>query len=420
MNQNIYDARLQHHLRKKIGTLPYNQQLQLKGLKLCNTVVSPKFSTVFLLRNSAGEATFHGQVSCKNPWACPHCSSIIMKNYAKEIGAAIDALKDKYFGFMVTLTIPHDVNQSCRDVTDILYKTWRVAFANAFSKRSTVSGAIRYSSPINKFCVDNDIVHYVRCAEYTWSKKNGWHPHFHCIFWTPRKNKDNILKYEESIRDYWMSSFDKVIDKTDYKESYKKYLKTINYANELRGGDSNGLWISKKDEKIAESLSSEYLAGWGADSELTGNFKKSASHNGHLTPYQILEQAANGDNFMSDLYIEFALQVTRKPVHHRVNFDKKGLKKIIKDYINKVGYQEFLAKKNATWEVVAFFTSEQWRKLCELDKNSPILSNILWITANKKELLEDFLESFEIKLAKCVHPLAANVENMYNKVTETA
>lgn len=414
--QAVLDARLQHWLKRKISNLPIDQQIQLKNIKLCGSKTIPEKmgAAVFVLRNkNRQDSTLFGQLTCKNPWACPHCSAVRMNHYAKEIAAALDALKSTHFGFMTTFTIPHLKFQSCRQVTDILYKTWRKFTLNSTSNRKTTDGKIRWSSPFHKFRAENEIKHHVRAAEYTYGN-NGWHPHFHVIFWTPRKYKDRILSYENSIKNFWIKCFCSVIKEYNFDEITEKYF--INQINIEYG--SKSLYISKNGQEIAESTSSEYLCGWGTDKELTGNRQKKASHNNHLTPYQILELATNGDQEMADLYIEFALQVTRKPVKHRVDFSQSGLKKIIKDYINTEGYKSVINKKKADeWEVVCWFTSQQWCELCAENYNSPIISNILYLAAiNRRDLLVGFLESFNIKLAKCAHfeSLANHVENIFN------
>lgn len=424
MNSEILDARLHHWLRKKIGELPISQQIQLKNLKNCGktAMIQPQSTpAVFLLRNNRNEARLFGQVTCKNTWACPHCSTVRMQKYAKIIGAAIESMKLNYHqrACMITFTVPHLRFQSCREVTDILYKTWTAVFQNAHSRRKTKNGdSIRSSSPANKFFSENEIRHYVRVAEYTWGA-NGWHPHFHCLFWFPEKYLDNILSFEQSIQAFWTKKFKEVVSKY-YKnrDEFNAIQKLHDIADDDYAGKQDIVWISKgKDGKIMPVESADYIAGWGADNELTGNYRKNASNEGHYTPYQILEMAADGNKQMEDLYVEFMLQVTRKPVHHRINFSKTGILKIAKIYMNTVGFEQLLKKKSAEWEVVAWFNQEQWSEICHLDLLSPFISNILYLAAiNRRDLLSDFLENFGIKLAKCPHFHQQHVENIFNNV----
>lgn len=418
--QDVLDERLHHFLRAEIRKLPINQQMQLKNLKMCGTTVMHGQigvqPAVFLLRNNRNEAKFFGQNTCKNPWACPHCASIRMAKYGKEVGAAIDALWETHAAFMVTFTIPHLRYQSCREVTDILYLTWHDFFANAFADRG------RAHTILNKFIIQHEIKHYVRCAEYTYGK-NGWHPHFHVLFFTPLKYaNDEILQWQNELNQRWLTCAKRVAEK--YWQKNNMYTEGQSLKQRLDmlfvwSGDKNpALKISTtQDNHFLRANSSDYICGWGSDKELTGNRQKIASNPEHLTPYQILSAAADGDKNMRDLYIEFALQVTRKPVHHRVNFSKTGLKAIIQQHLNSVGYKEFMKKKQAEWELVCWFTQQQWQELSLKDTHAPVFSNILYLAAiNKKDLLIDYLASLDIELVKSAHLHGQHVLNIFNNV----
>ena len=421
MNQEILDYRLQHYLRTVIDKLPINQQIQLKNISKCNQRLIHQNGVepgVFLLTNNNGQARFFGQVTCKNPWACPTCSAKMMAKYSAEIAIALDLLRtENYFGFMMTFTIPHARFMSCRETTDILYRTWRVCFQKGRS------GNIRNSNkrwqPFINFLRDLEIKHRVRCAEYTWGE-NGWHPHFHAIFWVKRNRINEVLQYESQLNEYWIKTC---------KEQTLKYWQ----ENNLHGSadahadlfkryttfnkEYQSVTISKRNQKIAESLSSDYIAGWGANKELTGNYRKEASHENHFTPYQILEKAADGNEKMQKLYIEFMLQVTKKPVHHRVDFSQSGLKAKIKLWKKTQQYKECIKKnkqERGRWVVACWFTKQQWLEIFELNRYSPILSNLLWLAANKKELLEEFLNAFNIKLTKRRHLHTDFVEKIFN------
>ena len=425
MNTEIQDARLHHYLRNVIRSLSPAEQIRLKNIKLCGTraIIQPgAVPAVFLLRNNRDEARFFGQVTCKNTWCCPHCSAVRMQKYGKEIAAAIDYMETQnHHGFMFTFTIPHYRFQSCREVTDMLYQTWQLAFANCFAKRKNPDGSIRWNNAFNKFMVENEIKHYVRVAEYTWGE-NGWHPHFHCIFWTHKKHWNKILDYEPELLHRWQEAFKTVLANHNKKRRNPYDEKTIaHFHRQLQAANDIGkpaIYISRYKENYPLIVrSSDYIAGWGAEKELTGNKRKEASHSDHYTPYQILNEAANGNIDMRELYIEFMLQVTRKPVHHRVNFSKTGIKQLAAKYAQTVQSQEFSKKKSAEWEVVAWFPSEQWQHLCQLDTESPILSNILFLASiNRRDLLNEFLQAFGVKLVKSAHFHAKHIENIFNNV----
>lgn len=411
------DYRLQHYLRSIIGELPYSQQLQLKTISLCNVNLVPHSAHlnypdgVFLaVSKNHDKAKFIGQITCKNPYVCPHCSAVRMAHYASKIGSAIDMYKEKgLFGFMVTFTIPHLSFQHCNEVVDVLHNAWRSTFANAYARRKSKSkgNECKFSSPVNKFFIDCDVKNYVRVSEATFGK-NGWHPHFHCIFWVPKNKADLVLNYEKDLEKHWQKNVLKAYkqywevknlhaDKRDYLYNYiKKDLENIN---------GRAVFISKtREQKVLESLSSDYISGWGANAELTGNVRKEASHNCHYTPHQILELAADHKSapFLEnpkDTFIEFALAMTRKPVHQRVKWSKP-INKDLAIYRNTNGYKEAMRKKKESpdWRVVAFFSKEQWSSICIEDRSSPIISNIIYLAKHHEDLLADFLRSFGIDM----------------------
>lgn len=409
----VYDHYLQHWLRKFIKTLPYNERLQLRNLALCNKITMQE-RPVFLLSNGKS-SLFFGQVTCKNSFACPCCSARIMAKTRTDIACCLDSLKEDYYAFMVTFALPHLKFMSCKETTDILYDTWRSCFINKNKNRKNPDGSFRPTSPINSWYHDNEITYNVRVSEYTWGE-NGWNPHFHVLFWVPRKYSEQVYQMETEIEKYWIKTAER---KT--KEYWQK--------NNLHGDSENQakllqqvFWARSAGYSVKfskyEAKSSDYICGWGADSELTGNYQKQASHENHYTPYQILEKAANGDEEFAQLYREFMLNVTRKPVHRRKEFSK-GLLQIAIKFKNTKAFKEVIKKKDAQkteWKVVWWFSAEQWRELCDLNYNSPILSNILWLAAHHPLLLSEYLSVYGISAPKYQHLWQESVEKVFNNV----
>lgn len=416
MNSEVLDYRLQHTLRAMIDKLPPSQQIQLKNLKLCNTKTIPQLGVepaVFLLRregHNGGEGKFYGQATCKNPWACPHCSAKIMRKYAIRIGACLDALHDKYFAFMVTFTIPHYRFMSCKETTDILYNTWRYFHIHNFRGTNT------HGHVFNAFYHSIKIKYRVRACEYTWGK-NGWHPHFHVIYWCEKEHKDEILNWQKELNEFWT--------KTAVREANKYWEKNELHTEAQRQtifSEVNDKWpclkiSTDKDGQILRVTSSEYMCGWGADKELTGNYQKEASHDGHYTPYQILDKASHGDEEMKKLYIEYMLNVTRKPVHHRVDFSS-GMVEIAKVQMQTQAYKDYIIQKKTgttEWRVLYWFSPSQWSEICYRNRFSPVISNLAYLAAiNRKDLIEEYLIYLEVPLTTRQHHLYTHIEKMFN------
>lgn len=387
LDNECYDTHLQHFLQKKIAELPMNEQLVLKNIKLCNKRITPNIDGIYILRNSNHHTRFFGQCTCKNSFVCPVCSARIMKRHRTDIGVALDTLHEQgYHALMITLAIPHLAFQSCKEVQDILYKSLRYAFTNKNTRRPG-----KWCSPINKFWVECDIEYYVRVSEFTYGK-NGFNPHFHMLVWT-KQNVENLLPYQEEVEKYWIKrvkQFTKQWQMQNGCYDEKRF-------NAIFAFEDAGYSVKFSDH---EAFSSEYLTGWGSNSELTGNVQKKASHSGHYTPYQILTMAEHNEKYW-EVYRQFAVNVCRKPVHRRVEYSK-GLKQIIAQAKNTEGYTEIVRKKKevADWVIVGWLSKNAWYEICELNKSFPIMANILYLAKENEHILEEYLAFYGITISK--------------------
>ena len=414
---------LQSWLKREIAKLPLEQQLTLKSLKMCARNVLPSNITpsgqsgVFLLSNGV-EAKFFGHITCKNTWCCPICTARVMEKRRQRIAAALDALGSKYFAFSVTFTIPHLRFQSCHEVTDLLYETWK-----RFNNMKSLKGKrakTQFVEPVQAFF--KNIKYYVRVAEYTWGK-NGWHPHFHMIFWTDFKSAETIAQLQSALQKTWNNEFANTAKcywtRNNLDRDINKFIDCINHAA-LHGTSESVNFSTNPDGSLFRVKSSDYISGWGGDSEATGNVQKKASHAGHYTPWQILELAEHDESF-AKLYIEFCLEVC-KYVHQRTAYSK-GLNKIIDLHIQTVGYESVIKKNASTkslqWRVVCWFTREQWSLLCS---KHDALSNILYLAksatynSENEMTLFDYIisEIGEVYLPDQNH-LSNLVEQMFNQ-----
>ena len=284
---DILDYHLQHKLRRFIGRLPKDQQDKLKSLHLCNKYIRPRRDAVYLLVSNKGHARFYGQSTCKNPFACPVCSAKMMEHYRARIDVAIKILRPQWFGFMAAFTIPHLQFMSCRETMDILRETWTYC-------RQTYDRS--HGHVFDEWKKATGLKHIVKVMEHTWSKRAGWHPHYHMLLWVPRGKEQEAGDWEAKLNEFWLKTAKKktlkywqkhklhtfILDKYG---SYEPVIERMFNARVLQ----KGVYFSRdEDGNLREIDRSSYLCGWGADSEVTGNVRKQASHKVHMTPYQIL------------------------------------------------------------------------------------------------------------------------------------
>lgn len=433
MIDEISDTRLQSLLKKKIAQRPDDIKL-LKSIYYCGSKVAHALGAepgVFVLANDK-TAKFFGQTSCKNAWACPVCSARQMAQYATEIATAIDALaKPKYnqTAFMLTLTIPHTRGMTCYESTEIIYNAWK-----KFIVRGNHNLKIQWKArdTFATFCEETGCKHRVRVAEYTWGE-HGWHPHFHCLFWVDNDKFHLVKGWQEEFQQRWLTlvkretlrMWNKLFP--DKKDDNKTRLRIM---YERLNEESKAAYISvdKKGEVIKQK-SSNYICGWAADREVTGNVRNKATKEGHYTPHQILELAQSATTTEErekwlNIYMEYA-RATRQEKHRRINFSaRSGIKQIIEEYMKTSDYEKTL-KKNITarnenvglWRVVYWFSEEQWSYISTLDAQGAtikfqILSNAA--RANARSAIDKILESYDIKRTDRKHHLERHVEDLFN------
>lgn len=439
----IYDTRLQAYLRQEIKKEPFATQHLLRNLLHCGSKVNRavgQVPAVFVLAGGKGESKIWGVNTCKNTWACPVCSARKMQGYGRDIATAIDALKNlkKQRPIMLTFTILHTRRMSCQETTDILYNTWKRFNArgnkNIVSKRTRQKAGEKWledsktwkgNDAFASFCEEFNCTYRVRVGEYTWGE-NGWHPHFHALFWIDENKLDKVGEWEEILRQRWNQL--RQVETLKYWNKKNPDLKEKNKARcecmykNSADDQSNGFWISKEKAtgKVRFCESSDYLAGWGADKEVTGNCRKQATAEGHFTPYQILERAEN-DPQMRDLYIEFCIATT-KMHHKRINFSI-GMRAIIKQWQNTVGFTEFLKKKQmagrTVWRVVCWFREQSWLNLlCDGEEMQvPHVSNILYLAklADGATLIKEYCSSRGIVAETAKHKFSDYLESLMNE-----
>lgn len=422
---DVLDYQAQHYLRRFIRRLGSDQQRQLKTLYYCGQKINlhyrdyldGKQRLAFLLTDNAGHARFHGESHCRNPWCCPVCSAKEMERYREKIASAIDMMKAKgYFGFMATFTVAHHFGMSFRMTADILYNTWSYFRKKNFNKKF---------HPFQLFCEDTGMQDWVRVCESTFSRKSSWHPHFHCIFWVKREDAHKVLAWEAKLNEFWIKVAKRETLKYWQKCNHMNFFKDENHKSEdaikridtLYGMSTEKAIFFSKDKQgsLLEATSANYSTGWTMDREVTGNVRKQASHAQHETPYQILCRAMSGDVEAERIYMRYCLDVTRKPVHHRVNFSKNGFSARVEKYHKaQLTRRSELLEKKSTWEVVAYFDEAQWYELSCLDRDAPVFANMLYLAAHYKYLLGDYLDSLGIKLMDYKPQEALELEDRFN------
>lgn len=463
MTEEISDNRLKTFFQKWL--IKHSDEYYLPNLKMCGSQIIKQMGAtpaVFVLHNQNTDQTkFYGNTSCHSAWACPKCTAEVMAKKAAQIACGIDALKKLHHqsAIMITFTIPHTANMTCKESFQILLNTWRdfskggnraynsrqnYTLKNDLGKRGKKGGALgvgekgtiktyfKGRNPYGAFRSELGIIHNVRVYEFTHGK-NAWHPHIHALFWIPDKNFKKVLNYEQELLDYWWHCTKKEAKKFWStrlpKEKLDDFIETV-YADWKKTPDTHkSLYISKdpyNPTKARRVSSSWYIAGWGGDREVTGNYQQKASHNGNMTPFQIINKAFESSGEEREeylrLYAEYA-QTTYK--HRRCEFSKSGITKIINEFKQNIEYKETHKKKDTPkWEIVYWFNERQWKEILLMERISGhyIRDDILELARapNAKKLINMFLENYNISTNDLIHKQSSIIEDKLNKIYDTS
>ena len=449
MDENILNSKLLKTLQKKIAQNPHDAKL-MKSILYCGSRVIHQVGmqpAVFVLKNDT-DAKLFGVAHCNNTWVCPVCSARKMAKYASEIASAIDALKTWHnqVACMITFTVPHTRGMSCRETTEILFNAWKdfIVHGNKNSqakyyandgendkfkhgKRKAMKiSAKKLKDPFAEFCETFNCKHRVRVGEYTWGAQ-GWHPHFHCLFWVDADKLQQVRDWQETLNDRWYTLTKRHTIRQWNKLYPDQKEKNIARANimydRMDTENSKGVYISvDADGKVIEQKSSQYLCGWGADKELTGNYQLKASHPDHMTPTQLLEKyrETNDDKWL-DIFMEMA-RTTREKKRRRVMFStQSGIKQIIAKWRQTNTYIESLKKKaidmaskNGQWRLVYWFNEQQWSQIFFHPNNlvTQILERARLPDAKKQ--IDDLLIQHGIPPQTKEHRAAQFIENLFS------
>jgi len=113
-------------------------------------------------------SSLQGVALCSSPWVCPVCSPRIGIARAAAMEPQAAALTEQGFSaWLVTLTVSHSREERLSDLFDCFQKAWS----------SMTAG--RSVSLLRTRC---NGLEYVRGYDATYSRRNGWHLHFHLVF----------------------------------------------------------------------------------------------------------------------------------------------------------------------------------------------------------------------------------------------
>ena len=247
-----------HRLRRVSGELLGGEHRTAKcGCTRCAEVVTVN-------ANAYGKAGFKGVSTCGSIWTCPVCASKIAARRSVEVQELAKAHQSAGFSvYMATFTINHGLGDDVRGLRTTLSECW---------DQMTRSGSMKRLK--DRF----NIIGFVRALEVTHGQ-HGWHPHLHVLWFT--KNLDQ--SEEKQVADTLFERWETVMAKRGHEVS-------------------RGAFDFVKADDAATAA--EYVSKWGAGTEIAKGAEKLGR--GSRSPWQLLDDAAHGDEWAGRLFADYA------------------------------------------------------------------------------------------------------------------
>lgn len=214
---------------------------------------------------------------CSDVWTCPVCASLIQTRRADEVQTAVDWATDNgYKTVMVTFTASHTVRYTLNDFGTKLQK--------AYEKMHNQLRHYRKKYEVGS----------IKSVEFTYSQKNGWHKHFHVIYFF--KSDTDIDNYFAKIKKSWehqcldiglLESSDKAI--ADFRR--------------------HGCTLTTNIDDAIATYANKSANDWRISDEMTKSVLKIGKSVEHMSPFQLLVNIGLGNNrdHLIDKFIEYML-----------------------------------------------------------------------------------------------------------------
>lgn len=236
-----------------------------------------------------GKIFMKGQFICSSVWTCPVCSKSITEGRKDDIQKAFISHRVQGGGvyrieenkiitdnetnngiYMFTLTIPHYKKDNLKELM------------------LNIRNAVKYfkeSRAYTKALKEYGYIGEIRALEVTWCEENGWHPHFHSVFFFNQLLTDLDIQYlKNTLLPVWQNAC--------VKAGLKKPNKT------------HGLDIQDGSQAL------NYVNKWGIENELA-KWTSKRGKNGSISPFQILDlynetNIQEKKDFLRALFNEYA------------------------------------------------------------------------------------------------------------------
>lgn len=285
-------------------------------------------NNVPIYKSKDHDAAHYGNLqTCSSVWQCPVCAARISERRREELKHAIAQADQAGSVSLVTLTFSHKRTDQLARLKTCITK----AYSSMTEQRA-------YKTLLSDF----EIYGTVRAFEVTWSEANGWHPHFHVLWFSERTlTAEDHVTIRDRLYKFWRAAATK---------------HNLGAPSEERGVDVRG------GEHAAK-----YGAKWGLEQEMTKGHMKAGKGNS-CTPFDLLGIYADEDcKRAGALFAEFA-RVFKGARQLRWS---KGLKERFE--ITTLSDQDINTAQEDEAILLARLSLKDWKLVCRAEARGALL-----------------------------------------------
>lgn len=289
--------------------------------------------------NKTGKAHFNNLAVCGSVHICPTCRARLDSRRSEELQGAIDMHMSQTGGdvIMGTFTVPHGLGDDLSTILRLLKKTY-----SGFKELRGVKN-VRIDIGEKKYGSFST-------TEFTWSGRNGWHPHIHVLFFV--KPNVDIKEVQKVLSLAWQKY---CVKKNLGEPSLERgvHLQSgKDYADRLASYMSKGSDVKAANDK-----------NWSMAKEVTFAGAKSSKSKKGLNPFQILRTWAEDDDEdvrskMANLFREYAIATSGIHVY---DVTKSLKNNYLNDYID--SDEDAAIEKNEDNTSIGFLSFWEWQKV---------------------------------------------------------
>jgi len=309
-------------------------------------------------------SSFGNLTTCGSVWHCPVCAAKITEGRRQELQGAINAwAANGGTVYLMSLTFPHQVNQSLKNNLDL--------FSGALKK-------FKQSKLYRNVMAAVGSAGSIRSMEVTHGV-HGWHPHTHDLVFA----KPEQLEALQALQMEWIETLIKVgiADRSQINDM-------LMFAFDVKNGDYAAEYVAKFGHEATEASKAITENHWGASNEMTKSYAKVGKRLSGRTPFTLLADYIKGNKASGELFTEFGLCFKGK---RQLFWSPKltaALKLLGYDRHEKTD-EEIAAEPMAERELVKVMTHEDWKLVLSRNARFQVLD-----AADKggKEAVEKLLE----------------------------